>query len=91
MAKKLPEKAGWSWVHKKYPRKVQVLLEFENETDFYDIDALKGVALGEAIINILREDYSMADSFTLKVPESSRTVRITRVSKRTGNPYRGQG
>ncbi len=91
MAEKTPEKEDWSWVHKKYPRKVRVLLEFENETDFCDIDALKGVALGEAILNILGEDYAMSDSFTLKVPNSSRTVRITRVSKRVGNPHRGQG
>lgn len=80
----MSEKEDWSWVHKKYPRKVRVLLEFEQEPDFCEIDAVKGTALGEAILNIIGENYGLVDATTLKIPDSDRTIRITRLSKRTG-------
>ena len=73
-----------SWVNKKYPRRVRLLLEFEDEYDFSLIDAVKGVTLGEALLNLIGEDSSLSDSVTLKVPETHRTVKITRTSKRRG-------
>jgi hypothetical protein len=80
-------KQDWSWVDKKYPRKVRVLVEFEKDGDFCDLDIIQGHGLGEAFLNIVGEDYSLTDSVTLKIPGTDRSVRITRLSRRSGKKY----
>lgn len=77
----IPIAEDWSWVHRKYPRRVRVLLEFEQDTDWCEIN--KPSFLGEALLNIVGENFSLSDSFTLKTDRGS-SVRITRVSKRRG-------
>jgi hypothetical protein len=81
-------KTDWSWVDKKYPRKVKVLIEFEKEGDFCDLDMIRGHGLGEALLNIVGEDYNLTDSVTLKIPDTDRSVRITRITKRKGSEDR---
>jgi hypothetical protein len=80
-------KQDWSWVDKKYPRKVRVLVEFEKDGDFCDLDIIQGHGLGEALLNIVGEDYSLTNSVTLRIPDTNRSVRITRLSRRSGKKY----